>query len=97
MFMTDEEARTKWCPMGATRPVPSTTCCVAADCAMWRWQELQADVEFCEAVVKAAADVNDTSTARKTAAKHVMQNRAKYGLHDKPYRGWCGLAGKPEA
>ncbi len=43
---------------------------------------------------KAAAELGDTGNKHK-AAKHVAENRAAYGLPVTPFRGWCGLAGKP--
>ena len=60
----------------------------------WRWEPLLADEAFQAAVLKAAAELGDTGNKHK-AAKHVADNRAMYGLPTAPFRGWCGLAGKP--
>lgn len=107
MVYTEQEARTKWCPMGrhdttagnrivgsperAAQDFP----CVASECMMWRWQPLLADDAFKEAVKKAAEKLGDKSPSRKKAVQHVIDNRSDYGLPDKPYRGFCGLAGEP--
>ena len=49
--MTEEEAKTKWCPMVRHMVYPNTfdpsggnipheySCCIASDCMMWRWDE----------------------------------------------------------
>ena len=57
--MTEDEAKTKWCPMvrfvvssedqnSANRwegcPVPEICCCLASDCMMWREQWKRAEV-----------------------------------------------------
>ena len=45
--MTEEEARTKWCPMvrsvggvnrGYNGKSMADTLCLASDCMMWRWR-----------------------------------------------------------
>lgn len=89
--MTEEEAKTKWCPLDRTDGAP----CVGANCMMWRWLPLLADDAFKAAVVKAAADIGDKSENKHKAAQHVIANRAEYGLPTKPFDGFCGLAGKP--
>lgn len=107
-MLTEEEAKARVCPhLPADRVhrtyqdghreqrVERLPRCLASECLMWRWQELLADEAFGEAVIKAAEEIKDTSPSRTKAARHVMQNRAKYGLPVVPFRGWCGLAGKP--
>jgi len=40
--MTEDEAKTKWCPQ-AKGQYPSQTYCIASECMMWEW-----DMEFGE-------------------------------------------------
>lgn len=109
--MTEDEAKQKWCPMvravhfdhegnekfgGLNRGNVGTQCkCWASACMMWRWVPLLADDAFKDAVIKAAAEIGDKSENRAKAAKHVIANRAKYGLPTVPFDGFCGLAGEP--
>lgn len=106
--MTEEEAYQLWCPhvvADTTRPrsgfrsdndgQPKAHACIASRCMAWRWLPLMADDAFKNAVIRAAAEIGDTSTGRHKAAQHVMDNRAAYGLPTKPFNGYCGLAGKP--
>lgn len=66
--------------------------CAGADCAHFRMIPLQADDRFMAAVNKARSEGIDV----KQAARHVIENRTKYGLPEKSTKGYCGLAGKPE-
>lgn len=47
-YMTEEEARTKWCPMVRTaddnrsinqEPQPKWNCCIGSGCMWWGWEE----------------------------------------------------------
>ncbi len=86
--LTEEEAKTKFCPVDGLESY-----CVASGCAAWRWQPLMMDAAFIEAAKKAAIEIGDKTPSRSKAVKRVEKNRAKYGLPVKPYRGRCGLAG----
>ncbi len=86
----EDEARTKWCPM-----VQGDATCIASGCMMWRWQPLLADDAFKDAVIKARRELKQTKSDKQDdAAKHVLKNRAKYGLPPNPHLGYCGLAGE---
>lgn len=90
MIMTIEEAAETGCAQFAELN------CSGSRCMAWRWQPLMADDAWIEAVRKAAIDIDDKSHNRAKAAAHVNANRAEYGLPTKPYKGYCGLAGRPE-
>lgn len=108
---TEDEASLCWCPFVRqsatidrsgfsfnrnTHSPGLAAPCIASDCMSWRWEPLLADDRFAAAVKAAAEELGDTSPGRHKAAKHVIANRAAYGLPEKPFRGWCGLASKPE-
>jgi len=95
MAYAEDEARTKFCPIGQWKSsYDLMTYCRASECMMWQWQPLLADDKFKEAVQRAAEELKDTSPARKKAVAYVVANRLEYGLPDKPYKGYCGLTGK---
>lgn len=102
---TEAEAKTKWCPFvraplsenGGNVAINSdgSRTCIASDCMAWRWHPLQADDAFKDAVIQAAKDIGDKTENKHKAARHVIANRAAYGLPVAPFDGFCGLASKP--
>ena len=92
--MTEDEAKTKLCVASMARSIEARWC-HASECMAWRWLPLLADDAFKTAVIAAAKDIGDTTENKHKAAKHVMENRAAYGLPVAPFDGFCGLAGKP--
>lgn len=74
--------------------------CLASSCMAWRWVPLSVDEPGYMAAIKAAIGTMPEGAAKaltaQTAPKWVNENRAALGLRTQPYRGYCGLAGKPE-
>jgi len=106
MIVSETDSRPLWCPFvrvgeqanGAAENRPDGSFhCLGSQCMAWRWQPLQADDAFKNAVKKAREDLGETDKASQAkAVQHVIANRAEYGLPTKPYLGFCGLAGIPE-
>lgn len=87
--MTEDEARTKWCPMGRfsgggqgqsavnrdnkDRPI---TACIASDCMMWRWTQRMAN--------EAEYEQQFSSPMHVTPVKPEYENTE---------HGFCGLTG----
>lgn len=76
----------------ALNPVPCR--CIASACMAWRWTPITMTDEHIAAVKKAAIDLDDKSASRVKASRDVADNPEKYDLPTKPFRGFCGLAGK---
>ena len=97
MLLTPAEAKERECRslppqeddiLGVYQPK-----CIATGCMMWREQPLMADAPFLAAVAKYE---KSAAVSHPAAVKHVKENRAEFGLPTAPFRGYCGLAGKPE-
>ena len=108
-LLTEDEVKTKRCcgPEGCGEArhehggldghgVEGRRYCIGSDCAGWRWKPLMVSEEWKNAVKKAAIELKDNDPRRHKSAVHVNENRAKYGLPDKPFHGYCGLSGRPE-
>lgn len=104
MMLTELEASKKVCPLLQLAMMANhgdefsagSRNCFASGCLMWRYRPHPADDQWIEAVRKAAEELGDATPNRAKAAKHVSQNREKFGLPIVPTHGWCGLAGRPE-
>ena len=87
--MTEEEAKTKWCPMGiGLKDFPNSPVgqdnprrCIGSACMAWRWDE-----EWFQAEVRRQGNANP-----KRLAADIARELSACG--ERP--GYCGLAGKP--
>jgi len=99
-FYLERAAQLKRCcgPEGCGTLREFERVCVGAECMAWRWRPLLADDAFKDAVIKAHKDLGLELKAggrhHTKATQHVMDNRAEYGLPEKPFLGYCGLAGE---
>lgn len=97
MMLTEDEAKTKWCPMvrhdmdgGFNRfhsdgTAPASATCIGSACMMWRWNEYTDQYRHYR-----HSEPPEGEGWERTA--HPGQWRRK-----NPNRGgFCGLAGKPE-
>lgn len=103
--MTEEEAKTKWCPQVRNSNdlngqavnryanggdfVEPDHTCVGSRCMAWRWDDGRGDGPV-EEIECLAHELPDRGPAFKWAAG---RDRDKWGLF--PRLGFCGLAGKP--
>jgi len=80
MLITQEEAKSKWCPMPCPDNKPPGICpCIASECMMWRW----------ETMTRWEQRLRD---GRNSAPGIDMQEVADL----LPRKGYCGLAGRIE-
>jgi len=106
MFVTEEEARTKWCHQANANAAPHMRCC-ASECMAWRraipprdgWQD-----EFAAAIVAGmlihAIKIhrNETGVGLKESKDYVeavRDGREPMPKAEKRVLGYCGLAGEP--
>lgn len=101
-----ECARLKICPYTmngekATEEDWAGSRCAADKCMAWRWMPLLAtDPKYIAALKECESiDIQENGKLRKMrageAAAYVNENRKKFGLPEKPFEGYCGLAGNP--
>jgi hypothetical protein len=89
---TPQEAAEWLCPHARTFAAPKAEPhCQGPLCALWRWQELSADI-LTPHVKARRADAGDDL---KSATAWVMENREALGIPTKPTHGYCGGGGQP--
>jgi hypothetical protein len=93
--ITPETAKAKWCPQR------DDEVCGAESCMAWRWLPLTTSepgyVEAVRDAVGTTPEGHSKPLTVHTAPKWVNENRAALSLIDKPYLGFCGMAGEPLA
>lgn len=102
---TEEEAKTKWCPLSPTAGPPGPghgeTYCIAADCMLWRWYEEERYLKMkpCPACqleggqyFNAVADKlkDDVPNSRETGCEECDWKKQ---IRIAVPVGYCGLAG----
>ena len=94
-YKTIEQARERMCPIEYTRDVPNP--CAADDCLFWRWRPLLVSEPGYKEACAEASKMTKDERGDLTPAEYVNSNRDKYNLPSKPYLGYCGMAGRPDA
>lgn len=100
MFMTEEEAREKWCPftrVGATRNrFVDSYSCIGARCAAWRWSSrLQRTDEHFAGNVSELPNSPDAEWLRRANTPDIdSSGNGEFTKYIKT--GYCGLGGRPE-
>lgn len=97
MLLTEDEAKTKWCPFvrasiyeaadndvsgNRAGPLRESGGCIASACMAWRWGEPGFQTEF------EYGEANRRGERAITGSRQVPL--------DRPRRGYCGLGGRPE-
>ena len=88
----DEARDNLYCPL--TYPdLKNIRCCMGPTCAAWRWHEEEVDEPGWKEAVQEA---KEKGIGYKEAPTYVNEHRTEFGLPEKPWRGYCGMGGKPE-
>lgn len=107
--MTEEEAKTKWCPAfrgndhGINRPLEMENLigrCLGSACMAWRWL-LSTDLARARACLAEGRKIDAIKALREAfpgygllEAKQVIEGERPWPSDDR--EGFCGLAGAPQ-
>lgn len=99
MITTEDEAKTKWCPMvktvsgvtGTNRDRHQGTNCIGSACMMWRWGEPDREKFWVSLDGKPEELWSWDPTTNGTYGQRVKVRKSTEGR-----KGYCGLAGNPE-
>lgn len=69
--------------------------CHGSSCAFWRWRPLMANDPGYKDAVAAATRLPKHELEGEVPAAFVNKNRAKFGLPEEPFIGYCGAGGEP--
>lgn len=100
MLLTEDEAKTKTCPLtfavqeirkpewnGVREPGPWN--CIGSGCMAWRWTSSDEGEGLVEAIKRRRTETNDTLLA----AKNYVETHPEYRRRPQPDHGFCGMAG----
>lgn len=92
MIVAEAEASSRQCYRGAARK------CVGAACMAWRYLPVMAseNAGILKDIMDGKYSDDGEKVHHKRAAMELSEVVAKVGGVTKPWRGYCGAAGKPE-
>jgi hypothetical protein len=98
MYLTEEEARTKWCPQQRApqgrgdytnrEGFETSTCCIASECMMWRWFDNSVIRQMWQEIG------HSLENSDLDALMDIYMKRTE-NKPEPDARGYCGLGGKP--
>lgn len=100
-LLTEEEAKTKWCPYSNTHPSQAGAQCIGSSCMAWRKHDDGDRVEYDEKVIPIKpGECNPPFTGTPEGYEVVSYGSMTFSCRKetgrKPPRGYCGAFGKVE-
>jgi len=88
MIVTEEDAKTKFCPRLAVNP-ECDIYCIASDCMHWRWFDEEYEYSFTETD-------GWEQDSYYLIEPFGIKKRNRWRKSKENRRGYCGLSGKPK-